>query len=115
MGGEVRMTAPALTLTFRDCGFGGREVACLGDYVIGAVEAGALPGMRATWSFFPPAQGRFVRQPCNTVNDGRDQVRVALGFMLRDMRIEYRELRVVIEPMPRKLRLAFSRRAARPG
>jgi hypothetical protein len=63
------MTAPVLT--FRDCGFGGRELARLGRYVIGAIEPAPLIGMRPRWSFYPDASRRLVGRPAPDVEAAR--------------------------------------------
>ncbi len=73
-----------LTLTFRECGFMGRETAWLGDWLIGAVEP-PHNGMRALWSFYPESRRRLINEPASSLVQARALVRERTEDMLRAM------------------------------
>jgi hypothetical protein len=96
-----------LVLTFHDCGFGGRELASIGDYVVGAVEPPGLCGPRALWSFYPETARKLVRQPASSIEEARRMVEEQVNFMLRSMGVLARadrvELRVAGAAAPDRL------------
>ena len=96
-------------LTFRDCGFAGRELAQLGEFVIGSVEPAAFATMRALWSFYPETRRKLTCQPAGSVEDARRLVEEQTNAMLRAMGILARDnagVRVVIVPAARERRTA---------
>jgi hypothetical protein len=111
----------ALTLTFRDCGFAGRELAWLGEYLVGAVEAPGLCGIKAYWSFHPETRRKLLQQPAPSLDAARrlvenetNQMLLAMGVLLPGDGV-----RVVIITDPARAcaqklsRKAFARRTAR--
>jgi hypothetical protein len=74
-----------LTLTFRDCGFAGRETASLGNWVVGTVEPAPYKGMRAFWTFYPEVRGRKINLSATSIEQARVSVEIETCRMLRDM------------------------------
>ena len=104
-----------LILTFRDCGFDGRELAWLGEYHVGAVEAPGMCGVKAYWSFHPETRRKLLQQPAASLADARrrvenetNQMLIAMGVLLPGDGV-----RVLIETAPARVRKPFGRRASR--
>jgi hypothetical protein len=72
-----------LTLTFRDCGFAGRETAWLGDRLVGAVEPPGQSSKTALWSFYLEARHRLQHQPAASIEEARRLIAEQVNGMLR--------------------------------
>ena len=106
-----------LTLSFCDCGFAGRELAWLGEYHVGAVEAPGMCGDRAYWSFHPETRRKLLQQPAPSLAEARRQVERETNQMLFAMGVLLPGdgVRVVVDGARQSRRVAFTRRASRPA
>lgn len=74
-----------LTLTFKDCGFGNREVATLGVWVVGSVEPATFGAARAWWTFYLDARRKLIHQPARSLDEARREIEDRAWRMLIDM------------------------------